>query len=90
MLYKRDFYTLIFEKVPTMEGEDTPSPRSVASLPRRGPQVNVPLRDFAPPKLKVFRRACSGAQVWNSLPENLQSVQSADSFKHMYKRTYFV
>ena len=33
----------------------TPSRRSVASLP----QTNVPPSKFAPPKLKVFRRACN-------------------------------
>ena len=44
------------------------------------------------PNLECFKRCFrfSGAQVWNSLPENLQNVQSVESFKHMYKRTYFV
>ena len=44
------------------------------------------------PNLECFKRCFrfSGAQVWNSLPENLQNVQSVDSFKHMYKRTHFV
>ena len=40
------------------------------------------------PNLECFKRCFrfSGAQVWNSLPENLQNVQSVDIFKHMYKR----
>ena len=54
MLYKRDFYTLILEKVPTVGGGIPPShtlpPRSVASLPRRGPQTNVPPSRFCPSK----------------------------------------
>ena len=53
MLYKRDFYTLILERVPIVGGgypPPTPFPRSVASLPRRGPQTNVPLSRFCPSK----------------------------------------
>ena len=44
------------------------------------------------PNHECFKRCfrLSGAQVQNSLPENLQNVQSVDSFKHMYKCTYFV
>ena len=54
-------------------------------------------RNYVVPKPNlVYLKRCltsfrfSGAQVWNTLPENLQNVQSVDSFKHMYKRTYFV
>ena len=47
MLYKREFYTLIFEKVPTVGHNLAEDLRQMC-----------PLRDFAPPKLKVFRRAC--------------------------------
>ena len=60
MLYKRDFYTLIYEKVPTMGGgyplSHPPPARSLRSLAEDLTQM-CPLRDFAPPKLKVFRRA---------------------------------
>ena len=57
MLYKRDFYTLICEKVPTVGGGSTPSPaRSLRSLAEDLRQI-FPIRDFPPPKLKVFRRA---------------------------------
>ena len=58
-------YTQILEKkVPTVEGgggipPPTPSPaRSLRSLAGDLRQM-CPLRGFAPPKLKVFRRACS-------------------------------
>ena len=51
MLYKRDFYTLILEKVPTVGG-DTPSHTLAEDL-----RQMCPLRGFAPPKLKEFRRA---------------------------------
>ena len=61
MLYKRDFYTLIFEKVPTVAGGIPPSPHpppawSLRSLAEDLRQM-CPLRDFAPLKLKVFRLA---------------------------------
>ena len=59
MLYKRDFYN--FRKSSYRERgipPPTPSPRSVASLPRRGPQTKcAPFEVFSPPNLKVFRRA---------------------------------
>ena len=44
MLYKRDFYTLILEKVPTVGG-GIPLPH-----PRRGPPTNVPPSRFCPSK----------------------------------------
>ena len=46
-------HTLSLEKVPTVGGgypPPTPSPRSVASLPRRGHQTNVPPSRFCPSK----------------------------------------
>ena len=46
MLYKRDFYTLFF----FFKSLHTPSARSVASLPRQGPQTNVPPSRFCPSK----------------------------------------
>ena len=44
------------------------------------------------PRLECFKRSFrfSGANVWNSLPQNLQNMQSVNSFKHMYKELYFV
>ena len=49
MLYKRDFYTLILEKVPTVGGGyPPPSPRSVAQ--------NVP-----PSRIFPSKTQCSGA-----------------------------
>ena len=60
MLFKRDFYTLIFEKVPTVGGgypPPTPSPRSVASLPRRGPHTKCAPFEILP----LQNSKCSGA-----------------------------
>ena len=44
------------------------------------------------PRLECFKRSFrfSGANVWNSLPHNLQNVQSVNSFKNMYKQLYFL
>ena len=66
MLYKCDFYTLTFEKVPTVGGVIPPPPsHTLPPLGRFAPSPRTsdkmcPLRDFAPPKLKVFRCAWGG------------------------------
>ena len=57
MLYKRDFYTLFFFKEGDIPLPHPPPARSLRSLAEDLRQM-CPLRGFAPPKLKVFRRAC--------------------------------
>ena len=57
MLYKRDFYTLILEKSPYRVPHPPPLGRFAPS-PTEDLRQMCPLRGFAPPKLKVFRRAC--------------------------------
>ena len=43
------------------------------------------------PNLECFKRSFrfSGAKVWNSLPNNLQNLQSVNSFKQLYKHMFF-
>ena len=43
------------------------------------------------PNLECFKRSFkySGAQVWNSLPDNLHNASSVNNFKLLYKTKYF-
>ena len=55
-----------------------------------GLKVIVPKPDNECFKKSFCFAGAAAARVWNSLPNNLQNVQSVSNFKRMYKQLFFV